>query len=201
MVIIDFEPVIHGGVNIEVEGNSPMEEDDPKVENTIEDVGIGVVDNVPENIIEEDVTSTIYKDDEICGSNDDGDNLDMPIIEKAYEPLYQNYQATLLFALLLLENFKVMNGISNVAMSCMLRYSVIFIIFYVRVPIMFFILKIFFHRLIFECLLPPSNILPHSYKELSTIMKDIGMEYQIIHKCPNDHIIYHKKHEFATKFS
>ena len=65
-----------------------MEEDDPKVENTIEDVGIGVIDNVPENIIEEDVTSTIYTDDEICASNDDDErNLDILVIEKAYKPL------------------------------------------------------------------------------------------------------------------
>ena len=64
---------------------------------------------------------------------------------------------------------------------------------------MFFILTIFFHRLIGECLLPPSNILPRSYQELSVIMKYIGMEYQTIHACPNDHIIYHKQHEFATE--
>ena len=48
-------------------------------------------------------------------------------------------------------------------------------------------------------MLPPSNILPRSYRELSAIMKDIGMEYQIIDACPNDHIIYHKQHEFATE--
>ena len=31
-------------------------------------------------------------------------------------------------------------------------------------------------------------------------MKDIGMEYQTIHACLNDHIIYHKQHEFATQY-
>ena len=25
------------------------------------------------------------------------------------------------------------------------------------------------------------------------------MEYQVIDACPNDHIIYHKQHEFATE--
>ena len=50
-----------------------------------------------------------------------------------------------------------------------------------------------------ECLLPPSNILPRSYRELSAIMKDIGMEYETIHACLNNHIIYHKQHEFATQ--
>ena len=68
------------------------------------------------------------------------------------------------------------------------------------VPLILFILTIFFCcRLIGEFLLPPSNILPPSYQDLSAIMKDIGMEYQAIDACPNDHIIYHKQHEFATK--
>jgi hypothetical protein len=30
-------------------------------------------------------------------------------------------------------------------------------------------------------------------------MKDIGMEYQTIDACPNDHIIYYKHHEFTTQ--
>ena len=31
-------------------------------------------------------------------------------------------------------------------------------------------------------------------------MNQIGMKYQTIHAYPNDHILYHKQHEFATKF-
>jgi len=31
-------------------------------------------------------------------------------------------------------------------------------------------------------------------------MKDIGMEYQAIHACPNDDIIYYKKHVSKDKF-
>jgi len=30
-------------------------------------------------------------------------------------------------------------------------------------------------------------------------MKDIGMEYQAIDACPNDHIIYHKPYEFEIE--
>lgn len=69
-----------------------MEEYDLEVENTIEDVGIGAVDNVLENRIEEDGTDATNEDDEdhdSCASNDDDkNNLDIPIIEKAHEPLY-----------------------------------------------------------------------------------------------------------------
>lgn len=50
-----------------------------------------------------------------------------------------------------------------------------------------------------EFLLPPSNIPPRSYQELSAVMKDIGMEYEAIHACPNDHIIYYKEREFTTQ--
>jgi hypothetical protein len=41
-----------------------------------------------------------------------------------------------------------------------------------------------------EFLLPSSNILPRTYQDLHAIMKDIGMEYQSIDACPDDHIIY-----------
>ena len=66
-----------------------------------------------------------------------------------------------------------------------------------NVPLIFFILTtyIFCCRLIGEFLLPSSNILPRSYQELSIVMKDIGMEYQAIDSCPEDHVIYHEEHE------
>ena len=30
-------------------------------------------------------------------------------------------------------------------------------------------------------------------------MKDIGMHYEAIHACPDDHVIYYDQHEFATE--
>ena len=57
----------------------------------------------------------------------------------------------------------------------------------------------FCHSLIAEFFLPPSNILPHTYRDLSSIMKDIGMHYEAIHACPNDHVIYYNQHEFAIE--
>jgi hypothetical protein len=55
-------------------------------------------------------------------------------------------------------------------------------------------------RLLGDFLLPSSNTLPHTYQELSLIMKDIGMEYQAIDACPNDHIIYYGQHETKLEF-
>ena len=30
-------------------------------------------------------------------------------------------------------------------------------------------------------------------------MKEIGMHYEAIHACPNDHVIYYNQHEFETE--
>ena len=49
-------------------------------------------------------------------------------------------------------------------------------------------------RLLGDFLLPSSNILPRTYRDLYVIMKDIGMEYQDIEACPNDHVIYYVQH-------
>ena len=46
-------------------------------------------------------------------------------------------------------------------------------------------------RLLGEFFLPPSYNLPRTHQELSSIMKDIRMEYRDIYACPNDHIIYY----------
>ena len=77
-------------------------------------------------MIEEDGTGTTDQDDHDDGTstfdNDDEDNIDICILEKTYEPLYQGSQTSLLSIAVLLVNLKVMNGLSNVAMTCMLRY-------------------------------------------------------------------------------
>jgi hypothetical protein len=43
-------------------------------------------------------------------------------------------------------------------------------------------------------MLPSSNVLCRTYQYLHAIMKYIEMEYQVIHACPDDHIIYYGKH-------
>lgn len=47
-------------------------------------------------------------------------------------------------------------------------------------------------RLLSEFMLPPSNVLRRTYQVLHAIMKDIGIEYQVIHAFPNDDILYYK---------
>ena len=128
---MDFLLEEHGGVNIQVEDNTSMEEDNNVLEDMIEQDSIGVGDEQTHN------NGTREFD------NDDEDSLDIPLLEKAHEPLYEGSQINLLSAIVLLVNLKVMNSISNVAMSCMLRY-VIFVIFNVGIQLLFIILRMHF---------------------------------------------------------
>ena len=52
--------------------------------------------------------------------------------------------------------------------------------------------------LIAKFLLPSPNILPRTYRDLYVTMKEIGMYYEAIDACPDDHIIFYK-HEFETE--
>jgi hypothetical protein len=44
------------------------------------------------------------------------------------------------------------------------------------------------------------HFLPRTYRSLHAIMKDIGMDYQTIDACPNEHIIYYGQHALKTEF-
>ena len=96
----------HGAVNIEDEVNDPMEEDDHAPENTVEDDGTNT-------LIHATFSGRADHDDQ-----DDFDDVhDLPVLEKAYEPLYEGSETTLLSFVLLLLNLKVMNGLSNITIS------------------------------------------------------------------------------------
>ena len=44
------------------------------------------------------------------------------------------------------------------------------------------------------------NMLPKSYYEVKKILCSMGMEYQKIHACPNDYILYRHEFEEMDKF-
>ena len=66
-------------------------------------------------------------DDDVDNENDDSfdDFHDIPLLDKAYEPLYEGSKTNILSTILLIMNLKVMNGLSNIAITCMLRYLII----------------------------------------------------------------------------
>ena len=106
-------------MNIKDEVNDPMEEDDHTPENTVEDDGTNT-------LIHATFSGRADHDDQ-----DDFDDVhDLPVLDKAYEPLYEGSETTLLSAVLLLLNFKVMNALSNIAISRMLRYVINVIFFH-----------------------------------------------------------------------
>ena len=62
-------------------------------------------------------------DDDNHENIDDFDDVhDIPLLEKAYKPLYEGSKINLLFAILLIMNLKVMNGLLNISITRMLRY-------------------------------------------------------------------------------
>ena len=66
----------------------------------------------------------VYVDNE---NDDDFDDVhDIPLLNKAYEPLYEGSKINLLSTILLIMNLKVMNGLSNIAITRMLRYLIIY---------------------------------------------------------------------------
>ena len=64
-------------------------------------------------------------DDDHDHENDDFDGIhDLPLLEKAYKPLYEGSNTNILSAILLIMKLKVMNGISNTSATRMLRYVI-----------------------------------------------------------------------------
>ena len=55
-------------------------------------------------------------------------------------------------------------------------------------------------RLLGEFFLPPSNNLPHTYRDMCVIMKYIGREYHDIDACSIYHIIYYGQYALEKKF-
>ena len=63
-------------------------------------------------------------DNDVDNENDDefDDVQDIPLLDKAYEPLYEGSKTNIFSTVLLIMNLKVMNGLSNIAITQMLRY-------------------------------------------------------------------------------
>jgi hypothetical protein len=124
----------HGAVNTEDQVNDHMEDDD-HVDNIFEDDGT--------NTLIHD-TFNVRMDHDDDHENDDFDDVhDLPLLEKAYKPLYEGSNITLLSVVLLIMNLKVMNGFSNTSITQMLRYVIYFIdhIYMIMIKVIFVPLK------------------------------------------------------------
>ena len=65
--------------------------------------------------------------------DDDGNQYvrgyDIPVLEGTSQPLYEGSETSLLSAVLLLVNLKVVNGLSNTCVTQLLRYVIYFVTF------------------------------------------------------------------------
>ena len=118
-----------GGVSIEGKDHDCMEDDDHAPENTFEDDGMNALihDTFGTSgvVVADDYYYYYYEDDiEVIH--------DISLLEKTNTTLYEGSQSTLLFFVLLLVTLKVMNGLSNIKMSHMLRFVIYIIIVYKR---------------------------------------------------------------------
>ena len=98
-VVIVQASVQEHGVNIEDQANYPMEEDN-NVDNTFEEDG--------ENRLLEDKFNNVGMDDD--GNQYEG-GYDIHVLERGSQPLYEGLETSLLSAILLVVNLKVVNGL------------------------------------------------------------------------------------------
>ena len=88
--------------------NDPMDKDD-------------VIDTNDEDEINRLIQDTFSPMDE--ENQDDSHHVD-PLLEKARHPLYEGSKTNLLYAILLLVNLKVLNGLPNTYLTQILRYVI-----------------------------------------------------------------------------
>ena len=90
-------------------------------------------DDHTDNVVEDDFTNTLIHDsfnvrmdDDVDDDNENDDDFDdvhdITLLDKAYEPLYEGSKKNLLSVVLLIMNLKVTNGLSNIAITRMLRH-------------------------------------------------------------------------------
>ena len=97
--------------------NDHIEEDD-HIDNIVEDDGTNTLIHDSFNVRMDD-----DDDDDDHENIDDFDDVhDLPLLEKAYEPFCEGSNTNILSVILLIMNLKVMNGISNISVTKMLRY-------------------------------------------------------------------------------
>ena len=84
-----------------------------------------IFENYGTNTLIHDTFNVRMDDDDGDHENDDFDYVhDLFLLEKAYEPLYKGSNTNILYAILLIMNLKVMNGLSNRSIKQMLMYVI-----------------------------------------------------------------------------
>ena len=125
-------PEEHGSMINGEQVNGPIEYDD-HIDNVVENDGTNKLIHNSFNVRMDD------DDDDDHENIDDFDDVhDIPLLEKAYKPLYEGSKINLLSAILLIMNLKVMNGLSNIAITQMLIHHIYRIVIkFICIPLIF----------------------------------------------------------------
>ena len=95
------------------------------------------------------------------------------MLEEAEKPIYPDSNITKLSFLVRMYNLKARNGWSDSGFSQLLS--------------------------LLGDVLPKDNNIPNSMYEAKKILRALGMEYEKIHACPNDCILYRKEFMYTSK--
>ena len=109
-VLSEQVPKEHGAMNNGEQVNDHIEEDD-HTDDVVEDNGTNTFIHDTFNVRMDD-------DDDFDGVHD------LPLFDKAYETLYEGSKTNILSTILLIMNLKVMNGLSNISVTWMVRYVI-----------------------------------------------------------------------------
>ena len=127
-MLLEQVPEEHGAMNNGEQVNDHIEEDD-YIDNIVEDDGTNTLIRYSFNVRmdddddDDDKNIDDFDDDGHHKNIDDFDDVhDLPLLENPYEPLYEGSKTNLLSVILLILNLKVMNGLSNISITQMLRY-------------------------------------------------------------------------------
>ena len=108
-VLSEQVPKEHGAMNNREQVNDHIEEDD-HIDNIVEDDGTNTFIHDAFNVRMDD-DHHHHENYEFVGVHD------LPLLEKAYKPLYEGSNTNVLSAILLIMNLKVMNSISNTSIT------------------------------------------------------------------------------------
>lgn len=96
--------------------------------------------------------------------SDDVDSLD-ELYDQATHPVYRGVNVSVISATIVLINMAVIHGVSNAYVDELMKY-------------------------LSTVLLPASNMLPVSHYEAKKLIRKLGLNYNIIHACPDGCVLY-----------
>jgi hypothetical protein len=130
-----------------------------------------VRDNLQNDIVDEDYDSDNADGEDIDKIAEILDHLE-ELCRQATKPVHEAVNVSIVSATIVLINMTVIHRVSNAYMDELLKY-------------------------VSTILLPCGNRLPRSYNEAKKLVRRLGLNYNIIHCCPNSCVLFRKELQYA----